>query len=81
MELPDVGLVEFTDAETGERMMVDTGRRRVRDRFAEAARDRRADLTQMFRRMRIDPVDVETGKSFVEPLTAYFRRRESRRSR
>ena len=81
VELPNIGLVEFTDAETGERMMVDTGRRRVRDRFADAARTRRADLTQMFRRMRIDPVDVETGKSFVEPLTAYFRRRESRRSR
>jgi len=80
-ELPDIGLVEFTDAETGNRTVIDTSRRRVRDQFAAGARRRQEDLTKMFRRMRIDPVQVSTGDSFIEPLTAYFRRREARRSR
>ena len=81
MELPDIGLVEFTDAETGDRTVIDTSRRRVRDKFAAGARRREEDLTRIFRRMRIDPVQVQTGESFIEPLTAYFRRREARRSR
>jgi uncharacterized protein (DUF58 family) len=79
--LPNIGLVEFTDAESGRRTMIDTGRRRVRDRFAAAARRRREQLTTMFHRMRVDTIHVHTGESFVEPLTAYFKRRESRRSR
>lgn len=79
--LPNIGLVEFADAETGRRTMIDTGRRRVRDRFAAAARRRREQLTTMFHRMRVDAIHLHTGESFVEPLTAYFKRRESRRSR
>lgn len=79
--MPNVGLIEFTDAETGRRAIVDTGRRRVRDRFAANARRRREELTRMFHRMRVDPIVLATGESFVEPLTAYFKRRESRRSR
>lgn len=80
-ELPNVGLVEFTDAETGRRTVIDTGRRRVRDRFASQAGNRRRELASMFRRMRMDPIEVRTGESFVDPLTAYFRRRGKRRSR
>ena len=80
-ELPNVGLVEFTDAETGRRTVIDTGRRRVRDRFAAQAGNRRKELASMFRRMRMDPIEVRTGESFVDPLTAYFRRRGKRRSR
>lgn len=80
-ELPNVGLVEFTDAETGRRTVIDTGRRRVRDRFAAQAGHRRKELASMFRRMRMDPIEVRTGESFVDPLTAYFRRRGQRRSR
>ncbi|MFQ5600071.1 MAG: DUF58 domain-containing protein, partial [Candidatus Krumholzibacteriia bacterium] len=37
-ELPDVDLVELVDAETGERMLVDTGSAAVRRRFALRAR-------------------------------------------
>ena len=29
----------------------------------------------------VDPIEIETGIDFVEPLTDYFRRRERRRSR
>lgn len=79
-ELPAMGMVEFTDPETGKRAVIDTGRRRHRRRFEEAARaaSERRDLA--LRKMRLDPLVLETGSDFVEPLTAYFRRRE-RRSR
>ncbi len=79
-ELPAMGMVEFTDPENGQRAVIDTGRRRHRRRFEEAARaaSERRDLA--LRKMRLDPLVLETGSDFVEPLTAYFRRRE-RRSR
>ena len=40
--LPDAGLVDLEDAETGARRVVDSGSRRVRDAYARAADDRRA---------------------------------------
>ena len=76
-----MGLVEFTDAETGERRLVDTGRRRVRRRFEAAAAARDERRREVLRRMKIDPIEIDTGEDFIEPLTAYFHRRERRRSR
>jgi len=80
-ELPAMGLVEFTDAETGERRLVDTGRRSVRRRFAEAAEARAAARDRLLRGMLLDPIEITTGEDFVAPLSASFRRRERRRAR
>ena len=80
-EIPPMGLVEFTDPESGEKILVDTGRAAVRRRFAERVAARTLERRTTFRRMKVDPIEIETGIDFVEPLTAYFRRRERRRSR
>ena len=76
-----MGLVEFTDPESGEKILVDTQRRAVRRRFAEHVAARTLERRTTFRRMKVDPIEIETGIDFVEPLTDYFRRRERRRSR
>jgi len=78
-ELPDVGLVELTDAETARRVTIDTGDRRVRRRFAALAQARRDLLVDSFRRLGADPIRIATGEGFVDPIAAYFRRREGRR--
>jgi hypothetical protein len=80
-ELPPIGLAEFIDEETGERVMVDLGSRGVRERFARVAAAEEALLNDSFRRLRAEPVMLETGGDFVEPLTAFFRKREGRRAR
>lgn len=80
-ELPAIGLVEFVDEETGRRMVADLDSRAMRERFAALADADRALLVDTFRRLRIEPVMVETGQDFVVPLTAFFRRRELRRAR
>lgn len=80
-ELPPIGLVEFQDEETGKRVVADLGSRALRQRFAALAEADRTMLVDSFRRLRIEPVMVETGTDFVEPLTTFFRRREARRAR
>ncbi len=80
-ELPPMGLVEFTDPETGVRRLVDTGRRSVRRRFAEAAQAKAETRDRLLRGMRLDPIEITTGEDFVAPLSASFRRRERRRAR
>ncbi|MAJ47805.1 MAG: DUF58 domain-containing protein [Planctomycetes bacterium TMED75] len=79
--MPNVGMVELEDAESGRRTILDTSRKRVRNRFAEYAREQSASRDRIFRKMRLDPIEVQTGDSFVDELTKYFQRRERRQRR
>jgi uncharacterized protein (DUF58 family) len=79
--LPEAGLVEFLDLESGRVVVVDTSSKGVRRRFAEAAEQRVAARLDAFRRMKVDPIELRTDRPFTEPLTRYFRRREARRQR
>jgi len=77
-ELPDVGLVDLTDAETGETVTVDAGSEKVRRAFQEAAESRRRQTADLFRRAGVGHVRIDTGPDFIEPLVAFFRRRNER---
>ena len=79
VELPDVGLVELLDAETGQTVVVDTSSKRLRQEYRAAALATATHRDQLFRRMDIDSVRVATGEPFDEPLRRFFRKREARR--
>lgn len=74
-ELPDVGLVELEDAETGREMLVDTSDQEFRYLFRQLndrAEERR---DQVFRSVGIDRVDIHTGSTYVDALMRFFRKR------
>lgn len=74
-ELPAVGLVHLTDAETGETVVLDTGSNRTRRLFAQQAEARQAELADLFRRIRLDHISIRTDENYVEPLVRFFRHR------
>lgn len=78
-ELPDAGLIEVEDAETGERVAVDTSSKRVRAAFAREGEAKEKALASLFARARVDRVATSTDRAFVPELVRYFRRRERRR--
>src|SRR5215831_4313318 len=65
-ELPAVGLLELEDAETGERLLLDTNSRQVRAAYAKSAAARREALRELTRSARIDLVDVTTDGSHLD---------------
>lgn len=77
-ELPRVGMVELEDAETGERISLDTGDRRVVEQFAHEVEKRRAEKERDFRRLGVDRIAVSTDRPYVEPLERFFRMRARR---
>ncbi len=77
-EIPAVGLLELEDAETGERLLVDTGSRAVREAWAKAAAERREAVRQVARSAAIDLVEVSTGGDHLDALIRFFRLRERR---
>lgn len=76
--LPDVGLIELEDAETGERILVDTHRRKIRDAFANTGRSDQEALSGLLRSMGMDALDVSTDRDYMKDLLGFFRRRERR---
>jgi len=79
--LVPAGLVELTDAETGERSLFDTSSTAVRRRFVTAAERRSRLLLDAFRQSGLDVLEVSTDRSFIHDLIALFRRREKRQAR
>ncbi len=78
MTLPDVGLIELEDAETGERLLVDTGDRRVRSEFEQRAEAGRRERDRMLRGVDVDAIAVRTDRPYTESLLRFFRMRERR---
>ena len=78
LELPDVGLVDFEDLESGELVTIDTSspavRAHHRETMAKVARQRDA----LFRRLGLDVAKVRTDGSVVHPLRELFARRARR---
>ena len=77
-EIPEMGLVEFEDPETGQRLVVNTSDPDFRNAFAESARQRMSSLDRDFLRSKVDVIDIQTGQPYVEPLMRFFRRRMKR---
>ncbi len=75
LEIPDVGLVEFEDPETGERYLADTSSSAFRRDYAQKVQRRRQERDQMLRRAQVDRVQVNAREDIVSPLIEFFHRR------
>jgi uncharacterized protein (DUF58 family) len=76
--LPDVGLIEMQDAESGERVVVDTGDERVRRAFEEQSERSRRERDRLLRGVDVDAIVLRTDRSYTEALMRFFRMREKR---
>jgi uncharacterized protein (DUF58 family) len=74
-ELPNVGLVELQDPESGELMLVDTGSAAVRQAFAARAAQDTSQLMRFFKRNAMDTISLSTGRPYIDDVRALFRRR------
>jgi uncharacterized protein (DUF58 family) len=75
-ELPDVGLLDLQDAETGATVTIDTGSAAVRKQYAAAGRARAESLRESLRSMDIDLIEVGTSHDYLLDLIRFFKRRE-----
>ncbi|KAF1083554.1 MAG: hypothetical protein GQF41_0332 [Candidatus Rifleibacterium amylolyticum] len=76
--LPDVGLVEITDPETGEEMVIDTSDRAAMQRLVERQVVFDQNLTRVCRNFGMDMITLTAGESVVKPVCQLFAERERR---
>jgi uncharacterized protein (DUF58 family) len=77
-ELPDVGIIPLTDAETNEQQLIDTSSRRVRLEYRKKFLADKQRLREYFIKNKMDSVDVYTNESYIQPLVSFFQRRIGR---
>ncbi|MDD1723674.1 MAG: DUF58 domain-containing protein [Methanospirillum sp.] len=71
-ELPDVGLIELEDSETGEQILVDTSDPAIRKNYEEAAAGYEETIRRTMRRYRIPFLQVKSGEDCYEPLRQFL---------
>ena len=74
-ELPDVGIVELQDAETGGKVWLDTSSRSVREHYARSWEERSEAINELLRRNRIDTATISTDGDYVVELIKLFKQR------
>jgi uncharacterized protein (DUF58 family) len=77
-DLPDLGLMNLRDPETGQVVLINTRSRALRERWQVYRRDQEAYLSDLLRSTGVDLVDVKTDGSVVEPLVRLFDKRRRR---
>ena len=74
-ELPDIGLVKISDAESDSEIYIDTSSRKVREAQRNWWNNQSMALKERMQRSRVDSVSVRTDQDYVKALLALFAQR------
>jgi uncharacterized protein (DUF58 family) len=75
---PRAGLLALEDAETGQVQWVDTTNRHWREAFTERINELHLARQRVFRKAKVDRIDITTAAEYVTPLTVFFEKRARR---
>jgi len=78
VSLPDVGLIDLEDAETRETIVIDTSSAEIRSEFSERSKKVHNALTELFKRVGVDHINIMTDRSYVDPINRFFKMRARR---
>lgn len=76
--IPDIGLIQLEDEETGEQLLIDTSDEGFRKRYAELIGTEKNRLDSIFRKCKVDTVNISTDEPYETPLRRFFRLRQRR---
>ena len=77
-EMPDVGLVRFTDAETGQVSVMDTSNANARRDYNLWWKQKDRQITDLLNRSGVDFTTLRTDQNYVTALINLFKKRERR---
>jgi uncharacterized protein (DUF58 family) len=81
VNLPDCGLIELMDAETGEKRVIDTSSGRLRQIWHRKAMSLIKYRSRLFDGVGIDHIDISTDVPYTKALVSFFAKRRHRLAR
>jgi uncharacterized protein (DUF58 family) len=76
---PDIGLINWHDAETGETVLVDTSSKKVRSQLGLEQTRRAEVVNELHRKAGIDTIRLFAGEPYDKQFIKFFRQRAQRR--
>jgi uncharacterized protein (DUF58 family) len=76
--LPDVGLIQLEDAESGEFLLVDTHDSEMTQKYTKQIQEQREKRKTYFQSIGIDTIEIHTDRSLTDPIIRYFKLREKK---
>ena len=77
--IPDIGMIEVTNPETGEEYILDTSSRKVVDEILKLQKKQDEQLEKICRNCGVDLINLVAGESVAKPVVKLFAQRESGR--
>lgn len=74
-EIPDIGLIDIEDAETGDIFTVDTSSAAFRDEYKQNWKIRAEKRARILKQSQVACVDLNSNGNYVDPLIQYFKTR------
>ncbi len=78
IRMPNVGLIELEDAETGEIIVIDTGSKAVRRQYEALGTARQGVLQKLFRSIDVDHLEILNDRDYISDLVRFFKIRAQR---
>lgn len=75
-ELPDVGVVDVQDAETGEVVTVDTSSKEFREKYESEVLKKKEQRDRLLRLAQVERIDVRSSEDYINPLIGFFKKRK-----
>ena len=76
--LPDVGLIELEDEETGEQILVDTSDEKFRESYCELVVQNDSKFESDMKKIKIDAISLITEQNYAIPIRKFFKKRRNR---
>lgn len=77
-ELPNVGLIKVSDAETGEKQLIDTSSKKLREKYATHFTERTSYFRSAFQKSGASILTINTKEDYVKNLMYFFKNRHKR---
>jgi uncharacterized protein (DUF58 family) len=76
--LPNIGLIQLEDEETGEQILVDTSDKQFQKNYAKIIKTQNNKLDTLFKKHKIDTVKITTDEAYEIPLKKFFKTRQKK---
>ncbi len=81
LQLPKAGIINMQCPETGQTLIVNTMNKSIREKYNQLIAEREKSITDKFKKMNVDLLNVYTNKPYVYDLIKFFKLRIQRKRR
>jgi len=79
IELPQVGVIELQDSESGEILTVDTSSALFREQWKQSRKILEQEREKLLKQAQVDRVDIDSSGNYADALISFFKKRKMRR--